>query len=202
MRSFTILVPAMALLALTACQTSSLTEDQQEPLQESSQAFSGTEKQIDQDKSVISFMGNSNVIDHEGKFNDYDVTLDLDDQEPSNLEKAVIRAEINIASAETDAPGLDGHLKRADFFDAEQFPMATFVSTSIVNTGGNTYDVTGDITVKGMTKTVMLKADITDEYLTATYDLPRKDFGIGNDNYGDKLLEETVPVTIKLVFQQ
>jgi len=43
-------------------------------------------------------------------------------------------------------------------------------------------------------------AEITDAALTAHYDLPRQEFGIGNDSYGDKLLDPLVPVDVKLVF--
>jgi len=196
-----LVLPVITALALTACQTSSLTEEQKEPVQESSQAFSGEQKQIDTTKSSISFVGKSNIVNHEGKFNTYDAALTLDADEPANLEKASVRATVDISSVEIDAAGLQGHLAKDDFFAVEQFPEATFESTSIVSKGDNMYEVTGDLTIKDMTKTITFDAEITDAYLKAQYDLPRKEFGIGNDNYGDKLLEETVPVNIQLIFQ-
>lgn len=188
-------------LALSACQTSSLTEVEQAPVPESDTVFSGEMKQIDKSQSVISFVGKSNLVNHEGKFNEYSATVVLDKETPADLEKASITAEIDITSVIVDAQGLQGHLQKDDFFSTETYPKATFVSTSIVSKGGNLYDVTGDLTIKDVTKSVTITAEITDDYLTATYELPRADFGIGNDSYGEKLLEPTVPVTIKLVFQ-
>lgn len=201
MRTFA--VSLIAVLSLTACQTSSLTAEQQAHLPEDADTFTGASSmEIDETRSSVSFTGKSNIINHEGKFNAYDIEIDLDEADPSNFEQATITAVIDIASVETDSGGLDGHLKRADFFDAEQFPQATFTSTQIVSTGENTYDITGDLTIKGTTKTVTFNAELTESYLAAHYDLPREDFGIGNDSYGEKLLEPIVPVDIRLVFAE
>ncbi|MBP9850873.1 MAG: YceI family protein [Candidatus Peribacteraceae bacterium] len=191
----------VAALSLGACQTSSLNEDEMAPVPESDTAFSGELRQIDKSKSVISFVGKSDVINHEGKFNEYSATVTLDEETPADLEKATIAAEIDITSVVIDAAGLQDHLLKDDFFATETYPTATFASTSIVSKGGNMYDISGDLTIKGVTKSITFTAEITDDYLTAQYDLPRAEFGIGNDTYGQKLLEPTVPVDIKLVFQ-
>lgn len=192
----------LSTLALTACQTSSLTDAEKAPIVDTETAFNGEMKDIDMDQSVISFIGGSSLVDHEGKFTRFTADVTLDGAEPANLERASINADIDLTSAVTDAKGLDGHLQKDDFFATETNPSATFASTSIVATGGNMYDITGDLTVKGMTKSVTISAEITDDYLFATYDFPRKEFHIGNDSYKDKLLDETVPVTIKLVFKK
>ncbi len=197
-RSFPLLV--IALLALSACRTSSLTEKEKAPVPESNTSFSGELKGIDKSQSVISFTGKSNLINHEGKFPAYEAKVTLDQAEPANLEKAHIEATIDITTVEVDAAGVQSHLQKDDFFATEKYPTATFVSKSIVSKGSNQYEVTGDLTMKGITKTAVFMAEITDDYLTAHYDLPRADFGIGNDSYGKKLLEPTVPVDIKLVF--
>lgn len=194
--------PLMATLLLAACQTSSLTDAQLAPVDETDVAFSGTAKEIDMDQSVISFVGKSNIVNHEGKFNAYTADIDLDPTTPADLEKAKVSAEIDLTSVEVDAAGLQGHLQKDDFFSTETYPKATFVSSSIVSEGGNEYDITGTLTIKGVSKEVTIDAEITDDYLTAHYDLPRKDFGIGNDTYGSKLLDETVPVDVKLVFKK
>lgn len=201
MRTFVTPFLVVAALTLSACQTSSLTENEQAPVPESDTAFSGEQKQVDKSKSVISFVGKSNLINHEGKFSDYSATVTLDKETPADLEKASIAAEIDITTVTVDAEGLQNHLQKEDFFSTESYPKATFVSTGIVSKGANLYDVTGNLTIKGITKPITFSAEITDDYLSAQYDLPRADFGIGNDTYGEKLLEPTVPVTIKLVFQ-
>ncbi len=202
MRTQSVLLVALSALVLSACQTSSLSDAEQAAVKESTVAFDGGMKEIDASQSVISFVGKSNVINHEGKFNEYTATVTLDSMEPANLEKASIEAEIDIASVQVDASGLQGHLLRDDFFAVETHPTATFQSTTIVSKGDNQYDVTGDLIIKGVTKSITFMAEITDSYLTAHYDLPRQDFGIGNDSYGAKLLEPMVPIDVKLVFQQ
>lgn len=194
-------VPLLAsALLLGACQTSSLTEEERQEVTRTDASFSGEPKTIDAEKSVISFVGKSNLIDHEGKFNAYTADIELDPEDPADLEKASFSATLDMTSIEVDAAGLQGHLQKADFFDTEQYPTATFESSSIVHKGDNVYDIRGFLTVKGVSKTVVVEAEITDEYLTAQYDFPRREFGVGNDNYGEKLLDEMVPVDIKLVF--
>lgn len=201
MRTAAALPLVLSVLALSACQTSSLTDAERAEVVETETAFSGELKGIDAEQSVISFVGGSDILDHEGKFTRYTASVDLDDVEPANLEKASITAEIDLTSAVTDAPGLDGHLQKADFFNTASGSTATFVSSSIVAKGDNMFDVTGDLTVKSQTKSITFPAEITDEYLVATYDFPRKDFGVGNDSYGAKILDDTTPVSVKLVFQ-
>ncbi len=65
----------------------------------------------------------------------------------------------DIASISTGAEQRDGHLKSAEFFDAEQFPTLTFVSTSMTQTGDDTYNVAGNLTMHGVTKPVTLKGE-------------------------------------------
>lgn len=197
-------LPLLALSALTlaACQTSSLTDAEKAEVVPTDTPFTGATMEIDAEQSVVSFVGGSTIIDHEGKFTRYTASVDLDDVEPLNLEKAVINAEIDLTSAVTDSTGLDGQLQKADFFNTASGSTATFASTSIVATGDNMYDVTGDVTVKGQTKEIKFPAEITSDYLLATYEFPRADFGIGNESYGEKLLDETVPVSVKLVFKK
>lgn len=194
--------PLLATLLLVACKTSSLTDAQLAPVDETNVAFSGQLKDIDLEQSVISFVGKSNIVDHEGKFNTYTADIDLDPTTPADLEKAKVSAEIDLDSLETDSDGLEGHLKKDDFFSTATYPKATFVSSKITNLGDNMYAIDGTLTVKGMSKEISLEAEITDDYFTAHYDFPRKEFGIGNDSYGSKLLDETVPVDVKLVFQK
>lgn len=199
-RGLSVSFVTLSVMTLSACQTSSLTESEKAPVPASNQPFSGELKEIDKTQSVLSFVGKSNVINHEGKFTQYDAQIALDAEEPANLERARMSVVVTMASAVIDAEGLQAHLQRDDFFASDKFPTATFTSKSIVKTGDTQYAITGDLTIKGTTKTITLDAVITDEYLTAQYDLPRAEFGIGNDTYGQKLLEPLVPVDVKLVF--
>jgi polyisoprenoid-binding protein YceI len=200
-RSVTVVILTSFFL-LSACRTSSLSEAERAPLPTDQQAFGGQMRKVDSERSAVSFVGKSSIVDHEGKFNAYTVDITLDPVFPADLEKARIIAEIDIASVEVDAAGLQTHLMKEEFFDVDRYPKATFVSTTITSTGGNTYMVTGDVTIKGTTASMTFPVEITDAYLTAHIDIPRKTFGIGNDSYGEKLLDPSVPVDVKIVFQQ
>lgn len=145
--------------------------------------------------SSITFVGGSNIIKHDGEFPDFTADLIPNETEPENLEKAQFDLTIDLTSTVTDTDMLTGHLQKDDFFDTANYPEATFSSTEITQVDGNNYDITGDLTIKGTTKQVVINTEITDEYLKGTYDLPRREFNIGNDSYGDKLLDETVTVT-------
>lgn len=163
--------------------------------------FTSTSVRVNKAASSITFVGGSTIVDHPGSFGSFDVTLALDSAQPQNLEKAVLTASIDIASVKTDSTGVDGHFQREDFFDAANYPQATFRSTSIRHLSGDNYAIAGDLTMKGVTKSVTMNATITDDGLDASFDIVRADFGIAKDTYGQKLLDATVPVTVKLAFE-
>ena len=72
---------------------------------------------------------------------------------------AKITFSADIASISTGVEQRDGHLKSAEFFDAEQFPKLTFTSTAITKAGNDTYTLSGDLTIRNTTKPVTLKAE-------------------------------------------
>ncbi|HET8706309.1 MAG TPA: YceI family protein [Pseudomonadales bacterium] len=90
-----------------------------------------------------------------GEFKTFTGEFTLD---PDAIEKSSVKAEIDVASVDTNHAERDKHLRSADFFDVEKFPKATFVSTSVKKTGDKTADVTGNFTLKGVTKPITLKA--------------------------------------------
>ena len=101
-----------------------------------------------------------------------------------------VTAEIAVDSIDTGNEGRDAHVKNADFFDVEQYPTATFVSTG-VRADGDDYVLTGDFTLKGVTKPVELKLEFNGVNpgmghgqvagFEASTVLNRKDFGIDFD---------------------
>jgi len=78
---------------------------------------------------------------------------------PEDLTGANINFTINAATIHTNSDDRDNHLRSADFFDTETFPTITFVSTDISKKGSTKYDVTGDMTVKDVTKKVTFEAE-------------------------------------------
>lgn len=122
-----------------------------------------------------------------GFLNDFDAKLDFDAKAPT---KSVLAVTVNMTGIDTTVPKLDGHLKTADFFDVEKFPQATFKTTAIEVTGPATGKITGDLTLHGVTKPVVLdttfngggvnpvsKATVVG--FNATAKLSRSEFGIG-----------------------
>lgn len=88
-----------------------------------------------------------------GRFAKFSATITVD---RDNLEKSSAEATIEIASVKTEAPDRDAYLQKPEFFDAAQFPMMTFKSKSWKKTGADAFAVTGDLTIKGVTKEVVL----------------------------------------------
>ena len=83
-----------------------------------------------------------------GKFTEVVGSLTLDEADPgASSGSFTVRA----GSLTTGNEQRDGHLRSADFFDAEAYPEITFVSTAVTPTGGNDYAVTGDLTIRGTT---------------------------------------------------
>ena len=106
----------------------------------------------------------------------------------SDITKSTINVTIDVTSVDTSVPARDNDLKSANFFDVAQFPTATFTSTSISKSGGG-LTISGNLTLHGVTKPVVLNADAPvgpvngmdkkPHYgFSATTTLKRTDFGI------------------------
>lgn len=128
------------------------------------------------------------------------VTFDAAAPEASSVE-----ATVSIGSVSTANEKREGHLKSPDFFDEAKFPTATFKSTAWKKTGENTFDVTGDLTIKGVTKPVTLQVTLlgtgpgmggaTVSGWEATTKINRNDFGV---SYGPKILGDEVTLNIAI----
>jgi len=83
-------------------------------------------------------------------------TLNLDDQD---ITKSSVEATIDAATIDTREPKRDGHLKSPDFFDVAKYPTITFKSKKVTVAGDKKYQVTGDLTMHGVTKEVVLDVE-------------------------------------------
>lgn len=120
-----------------------------------------------------------------GRFNTFEGEFVLDE---ANVQNSKVNVTIDVASVDSNHGERDKHLRGKDFFDVSLFPKATFVSTKIEKTGDKTAKITGDFTLKGITKPVTLDAvyvgggkDPWGGYrqgFEATTQLRLKDFGI------------------------
>ncbi|WFB07232.1 YceI family protein [Streptomyces sp. LX-29] len=109
---------------------------------------------IDPGHSSIGFtVRHAMVTNVRGAFSDHEGTLRLDGADPSRSTAAI---DVRIASVDTGIADRDNHLRGDDFFDAERFPLMRFRSTGIRPVGGDTYRVTGDLTIKDVTRPLSL----------------------------------------------
>ena len=91
-----------------------------------------------------------------GSFTQFSGTITVD---RDNLENSSVAVSIDVGSVNTANEKRDNHLKSPDFFDAAKFGTITFKSTSWKKTGDSSFDVTGDLTIHGITKSVVLKVN-------------------------------------------
>jgi len=112
---------------------------------------------IDVDHSDIMFKVKHLMISTvTGIFKKFDATLEVNE---NDLSDAKVYFEADIDSVDTKNEQRDGHLKSDDFFNAEQYPKMTFRSTGIRSTGSDEYIVTGDLTIRDVTKSIDLKVE-------------------------------------------
>lgn len=130
-------------------------------------------------------------------FGNVDGTLVYDAQ---NVGKSSVQVSLPLSGLDTFVPKLDTHLRSGDFFDAEKFPTITFKSTKVEAAGKDKLKITGDLTVKGVTKPVVLDAHLNKagEHpmakvqtigFDATTTIKRSEFGVGAyvPNVGDAI---------------
>jgi polyisoprenoid-binding protein YceI len=141
---------------------------------------------IDPDHSEVGFkirhLAISNVT---GKFTEFTGTFSFD---PKDVAASKAEAEINIKSVDTAQRKRDDHLKGEDFFSADRFPQMKFVSKAVETSGADSFKVTGDLTIRGITKSVTLDVSYTGSAkdpwgnekaaFSATTKISRKEFGL------------------------
>lgn len=152
------------------------------------------------------------VANVRGRFKAFDAKLSYD---PKNVAATTIEATVQTASIDTDTQKRDDHLRSPDFFDAAKFPELTFKSKKVTGKDGKLF-VTGDLTLHGVTKEVVLEVEgPTPEYkdpygntkigATATTRINREDFGLKWNvalETGGVLVGKEVDITLELEFTQ
>ncbi|MFJ8886859.1 YceI family protein [Streptomyces sp. NPDC102402] len=121
---------------------------------------------IDPAHSSIGFtVRHAMVTNVRGSFGEHEGTLVLDGANPAASTASI---DVRISSVDTGITDRDGHLVSGDFFDAEKFPLMTFRSTQAEQLGGDTYRVTGDLTIKDVTRPLSIDLEFngsaTDPY--------------------------------------
>ena len=91
-----------------------------------------------------------------GRFDTFTGTFTYDDKAPA---AAAVKVEIDTASVNSNQAERDKHLRSPDFLDVAKFPKATFVSKSVAASGDGKAAITGDLTLRGVTKEVVINAE-------------------------------------------
>jgi polyisoprenoid-binding protein YceI len=201
MRKF--LIPAAALIALAGGSVL-IAQAPAAPGSKDVTKVTGGTYTIDGSHTQIVF-----AYDHMGFTNNMGVialptgTLTLDPKAPA---AAKVSVDIPVANLKTGIPALDEHLMKPDFFDSAKFPKATFVSTGVKPEGASGAEITGNLTIKGITKPVTLDAQFygagkapammggkeTVGFI-ATGSIKRSDFGMG---YGVPMVGDAIELKI------
>lgn len=139
---------------------------------------------IDAVHSDVSFSVRHMMVSKvKGRFASFEGSITTGD-EPTGSSVSVA---IDLSSIDTNNAQRDGHIRSADFFDAEKHPSMTFVSTAVA-ADGDDWTITGDLTIKSITKPVVLSVEVggfgPDPYggyragFSATAEISRKEFGV------------------------
>jgi polyisoprenoid-binding protein YceI len=113
---------------------------------------------LDRDHTEVGFrVRHLGISDVSGQFSHYDATLEMD---PARLATLRTTATIRAASVDTRNERRDEHLRSDDFFAAEAFPTLTFRRTGVRNVRGDRFELLGDLTIRGVTRPVVLDAEL------------------------------------------
>jgi polyisoprenoid-binding protein YceI len=113
-----------------------------------------------------------------GHFTKWTAVLEIDDSDPT---RSSVGASIDAATVDTRDAQRDGHLRSADFLDVEKFPKIEYKSRKIERSGNKKYKVTGDLTIRGVTREVVLDVE---------------DLGRGKDPWGNERLAFNASATV------
>jgi polyisoprenoid-binding protein YceI len=176
------------------------------------QTAAGTWK-IDGAHSVAEFAVKHMMVSTvKGRFQTIRGDIQIDETNPSNSR---VEAEIETASVDTGQEQRDAHLRSEDFFESEQFPLMTFRSTGVERVDDDAWKVSGDLTIRDVTRPVVLDTEfegqIRDAFgkqraaFTATTAINRKDFGLnwnGVIEAGGVVVQDKVKITLHIAALQ
>lgn len=165
---------------------------------------------IDPDHSSVGFKVKHLMVSNvQGNFNKYSGVVEVDDKD---ITKSTVQVTIDTNSINTNVQKRDEHLRSADFFNVAKYPAMTFVSKKVVRAGEDRLKVTGDLTLHGVTKEVVLdvegpSVESKDPWgnirkgATATTKINRKDFGLTWNKgleTGGVLVGDEITITLEI----
>lgn len=164
-------------------------------------------KEVKTNESKVTWKAYKVTGSHTGTVNLNSGTLIFDDGKLTGGEFDVDMTSLISADLEGEYKGkLEGHLKSDDFFGVEKYPNSTLIFTKVKATGKNSYEVQGDLTIKGITKPVTFDVSVYGSKATATLKVDRAQYdvkyGSGSffDDLGDKTIYDEFDLVVDLEF--
>ncbi len=161
---------------------------------------------VDVDHSGVSFSIRHFVSNVSGRFRDFDGVIKYDRANPG---ASSVEFTVKAASIDTSNNDRDEHLRSKDFFEVQKFPTLTFTSTQVVPKDGTTLDVTGNLTLHGVTRPITFPISLLGTVKTprgekagfeTAFKIDRKEYGIVWNNVLDSgpVLGDEVKITIEV----
>lgn len=148
------------------------------------QAHATEYNQVQADKSAIQFSYQQMGVKMDGKFRKFTGQLNFDPAKPASA-KAVF--DVELASIDAGSSDANQEVAGKAWFNSKAFPTARFVSTAVKPLGGNRYEVTGELSIKGQVRKMVIPATFTAQGATGVFDgaftLRRGDFNIGEGSW-------------------
>lgn len=149
---------------------------------------------VDKAASKLGFKSSFSGMDFDGAFRRWDAQIVFD---PKALGAAKATVSIDVASASTGTSERDEAMPTSDWFDVAHFPRATFVTKAFRSRGGDRYEAAGDLTLRGVSRPVVLPFTLTIEgdvaTMTGQVAVDRSAFGVGQGQWSSP---ETVPLPV------
>ena len=153
-------------------------------------------------QSEVRFVTKQMGVPVDGRFKRFDAKVELDPQHP---ESGHVGFSIDMLSASLGVPESDAEMPKPIWFNAAKFPQATFESTTIKGMGGGRFEISGKLSIKGVSRDLVVPVQFTQAAGTSTatgaFTLKRLDYKIGEGEWADTtVVANDVQVSFKLLF--
>ena len=155
----------------------------------------GIKKEIKVENSKVVWKGYKVTGSHEGTINIKSGSLSFNDGKLTGGECSIDMTTLVSTDLTGEYKGkLEGHLKSDDFFGVEKFPTATLIFTDVKVKGKNSYNITGDLTIKGKTNPVTFEISIYGSKATTSLKIDRTKYGVkyGSTSFFDGLKDKAI----------
>ncbi|RKP51284.1 YceI family protein [Trinickia fusca] len=157
--------------------------------------------QVDIAKSSVLAISKQMNVPVEGKFKKFDAQLTFD---PAKAQAGSAKLTVDVGSYDLGDESYNEQVRGKDWFDAKAFPQATFVSSAIAPAGANRYNVTGKLTIKGKSQTIVVPVTVVQQGATQVFDgvlpIKRSQFDVGTGEWKDtSVVADEVSIKFHLV---